>query len=269
MRQFAGALLLIGTLSMPAVAQQSNDQAAAVPSAAPKPVTLTTGADFPTAYVFRGIMQEDEGFIAQPPLDFGLTLGHGVTVNIGKWDSLHSADTGTHYESDYYAAVTFTAGKLKPGVLFTSYTSPNERFGTVKELAAVVAYDDSGSRFPLSPRAMVAFEIDGQADGGTSEGTYLELGIRPGLAVAPRLTLAVPVKLGISLSDYYEGPTGSNRFGYLDAGLIASVPLVSGSGGTLEAHGGVDLLFLGDNVKLLNGGDRVKPVGVFGIGFTY
>lgn len=251
------------------MAQESTAQGAVASAAQPKRVTVTTGVDFPTSYVFRGILQEDEGFIAQPPVDFGLTLGRGISMNLGKWDSLHTADTGTYYESDYYAAVTFTAGKLKPGVLFTSYTSPNERFGTVTELAGVLAYDDSGSRFPLSPKAIVAFELDGQADGGAKQGTYLEFGIRPGVALAPSVTLAIPVKLGISLSNYYEGATGSNRFGYLDAGLIASVPIISGRGGTLEAHGGIDFLFFGDNLKLLNRDDGVKPLGVFGIGFTY
>ena len=70
-------------------------------------------------------------------------------------------------------------GKWKPGALFTSYTSPNDAFNTVNELAAVLAYDDSASAFPLSPKVVLAFELSGQADGGTDQGTYLELGVRP------------------------------------------------------------------------------------------
>jgi hypothetical protein len=268
MRQIAGSLVILGMMSAPLAAQE-NTATGAASAASVDRVTVTTGIDFPTAYVFRGILQEDGGFIAQPPIDLGVTLNGGVSMNFGKWESLHTAETGTYYESDYYAAVTFTAGRFKPGVMFTSYTSPNEKFSTVSELAAVLAYDDRGSAFPLSPKAIIAFELDGQADGGAEQGTYLELGIRPGLSVAPRLTLAVPVKVGISLKDYYEGASGSNRFGYFDAGLIASVPIVSGRGGTLEVHGGVDVLFFGENLKMVNHGDGVKPVGVFGLGFTY
>ena len=35
---------------------------------------------------------------------------------------------------------------------------------------------------------------------------------------------------------------------------------MSGKGGTLEAHGGVDFMWLGDNMKLLNDDDGFKPV---------
>jgi hypothetical protein len=94
------------------------------------------------------------------------------------------------------------------------------------------------------------------------------LGIRPSVKVNKKLSLAIPVKAGLSLKDYYEGPTGSNKFGYLDTGLIASVPFTSGKT-SWDVHGGVDILSFGDNLKLLNHGDRVKPVASIGLGFTY
>jgi hypothetical protein len=245
------------------------------PEAAPaKRVTVTTGFDVATAYMFRGVYQEDRGTIAPAYFDLGVALDRGVTVNFGNWSSLHSGPSGhgghgnAWYESDYYGSVTFTFGRLKPGALFTSYTSPNDVFNTVHELAGVLAYDDSGSRFPVSPKAIVGFELHNQADGGSGRGTYLELGIKPALKAAPRLTVYVPVKVGLSLKDYYEGPTGSNTFGYFDTGVIASVPL-SFLGASWEAHGGVDFLWLGDNMTLLNSGDGFKPVGVIGVSFTY
>ena len=34
-------------------------------------------------------------------------------------------------------------------------------------------------------------------------------------------------------------------------------------------HGGVDFLWLGDNMKLLNGGDGVKPVSTIGFSVIY
>ena len=45
---------------------------------------------------------------------------------------------------------------------FTAYTSPNGSFRTVKELAFKVAH---ASKF--APYGLVAFELSGQADGGS------------------------------------------------------------------------------------------------------
>lgn len=266
---------------VPAAPEQS-----AAEEPAPKRVTMTAGFDFASAYVFRGIYQEDHGVIVPPFVDVGVALYEGdgalkaISVNAGNWNSLHSGPSGhsghgnAWYEADYYGSVTFTLGRWKPGALFTSYTSPNDVFGTVHELAAVLTYDDSASAFPLSPKATLAFELHGQADAGTNSGTYLELGIRPVLKVidAARypLSVAIPVKLGLSVKDYYEGPTGSNRFGYFDTGLVASVPLAFMPTKTVwEVHGGVDLLWFGDNLQLLNKGDGVKPVGIVGVSVTY
>jgi hypothetical protein len=244
---------------------------AAEASTASKRLTVTTGVDFTSAYLFRGIPQHSGGTIAQPYADLGIALGNGITADVGGWNSIHSTATaGNWYESDYYGSLTFTAGKLKPGVLYTSYTSPADSFATVKELAGVVAYDDSKSPFPLSPKVVLAFELgSGEADGGVNKGTYLELGVRPTVKLAPKVTLAIPVKTGLSVNHYYEGPAGDNRFGYLDTGLQLSVPVITGKGGTLEAHGGVDFYRLGDNLKLLNDGDAFKPVGLVGFTFTY
>jgi hypothetical protein len=290
MRTTVSSLLVLGMMStttaaqapQPAVAttaasaaatttaSAAADQAAA-PADSPKRITVTVGFDVLTAYVFRGIHQESEGFAAQPPLDVGIALGKGITANFGNWYSLHSGPSGNFYESDTSGSVTFTAGKLKPGVLFTSYTSPNDRFRTVHELAAVVAVDDSASPLPLSPKATLAFELDGQADGGSAKGTYLELAVRPSIKLIDArspLSLAIPVRLGVSLKDYYEGPNGSETFGFFSSGLVASVPVTTRNV-TWDFHGGVDLLWFGDNMKVLNRDDGFKPVGVIGITLIY
>ncbi len=171
-------------------------------------------------------MQESGGAIGQPYADIAVAMKHGITADVGTWNSIHStANVGNWYESDYFASVTFTAGKLKPGLLYTSYTSPADRFATVQELAGTLVFDDSKSSFPLSPKVVLAFELaDGQADGGENKGTYLELGVKPALKLAPKATLYIPVKTGLSVNHYYEGPTGDNTFGYFDLGGQLSVP---------------------------------------------
>jgi hypothetical protein len=275
-----GSMLVAALVSVPASAQTTGTPppkpTPAVPPPAPeppapaKPWTLTAGVDFASAYMFRGIFQQSGGAIVQPSVDLGMTLAPGVTANVGTWNSIHSKTISGLYESDFYGSVTFTVGKLHPGLLYTSYTSPNNSFTTVNEIAGVLSFDDSASKVPFSPKIILAFELGpGQADGGTKKGTYLELGVRPAVKVAPKLTLAVPVKLGMSVRNYYEGPVKDNTFGYLDIGLQGSVPVVSGKSGSLEAHAGVDFLTLGDSMKALNFGDRVKPVVMAGVTFTY
>ena len=229
-------------------ADQATAQApapAAAPAPPPKRATLTTGIDFPTAYMFRGIFQEDEGFITQPFVDLGIALysGNGdlkaVSANVGNWDSIHSGPSGSEVNDNAW-------------------------------LAAVLAYDDSGGRFALSPKVILAFELSGQADAGDHKGTYLELGIRPGIKLGKTpATLSIPVKLGLSVHDYYELPEGSDTFGYFDTGFIAGVPLPIKGKVAWEVHGGVDLLWFGNNLTLRNHDDGFKAVGSFGFSITY
>jgi hypothetical protein len=247
-------------------------QAAPAPS---KPFTLTAGADVATAYLFRGIFQEDDGFILQPYVDFGFDAAENLAVNVGSWNSLHSGPSGSDgfdnawYETDFYASATYSAGKFSPGLLFTSYNSPNDAFNTVNELAGVFTYDDSDRPIALAPKAVLAFELSGQADGGDNVGVYLELGVRPTFETGTPVSISVPAKLGLSLKDYYEGVNGSDTFGYFTTGVSASVALPSSTAVSWELHGGVDLYWLGDNMKFLNGDDGFKPVGLVGFTLSY
>lgn len=217
------------------------------PAEPEKPWTLTVGADIPSDYFFRGFALETEGFIFQPYVDLGLTVSDYVSLNIGFWNSLHSAEaTSTYFEADPYLGATFTAGKWSPSVLYTAYTSPNDSFSTIHELAFGIAYDT-----PLAPSATLAVELNNDGH------TYLGLGIEPGIPLENEaVSLSVPVNLGFSLKDYY-----TEAFGYFSAGLAAGVDVGSG----FELHGSFSVLFLGDALKYDDG--TVKPV--FSIGFSY
>jgi hypothetical protein len=255
-----------------------------------KKVTVTVGADAPflTGYVFRGIVQEANPKVTfQPYVDVGVAVNERTSVNVGTWNSFHSGSNSeapydnAFYESDLYASVTFTAGKWKPGVLYTLYTSPNGGYdgvGTdgsigVSELAFFTTYDDSANRVPLAPRVVAAFELtDTQADFGANQGVYLELGVSPAVKTTGEtpLTFSVPVKLGLSLKDYFEAAGEDNTFGYFQAGGKVSVPLSFLRRGSWEAHAGVDVFVFGENRKVQQQDDdepkSVKPV--FNIGFS-
>lgn len=304
-RMRAVALAIVGLLVMAPSSARGQEQAAQPPAASEQaatqaPVTvetavepnsghvaLTAGFDVTSAYFFRGIRQDEKGFIAWPAGDLGITLHEGegalksAAVNLGIWNSLHSGPTGSDgpseklwYESDFYAGLTLGFNAVSVGATYTAYTSPNDSFGTVKELGVKVAIDDSAAlgAYAMAPYALVAFELDGQADGGDNEGTYLELGVGPGFDVVPdRLTLSFPVKVGLSLSDYYEGVDGDSTFGHLDVGAAASVPLtfIPSSYAAWTLRAGVSWLTLGDSMKALNDGKGSKVLGYFGVGMSY
>jgi hypothetical protein len=255
---------------------QAAPQASAAPAEPARvKATVTAGVDFPTLYFFRGIRQEaDADLTAQPWADVAIAGSGPVSVNVGTWNSLHSGtnqdagDGNAWYESDIYGQVTFAAGKFKPALLYTAYTSPADVYRTVSELAGVLTYDDSAMGVPLSPKVIVAFELsDAQADGGASKGVYLELGVKPAFKVAPKLTINIPAKLGLSLKDYYESPlTGDDSaFGYFDIGAQASVPLTA----MIEVHGGVDVYAFGSTLKLFNDDKASRAVGTVGLSFTF
>jgi hypothetical protein len=318
MRQIACGLLVAGLIATTATAQaqelgsasfltqarvvaatlatSSTTARVQAPAAAPKKVTVVTGADMPlmTGYVFRGIVQEfDPGFTFQPYVDVGVAASDTVTVNFGTWNSFHSGSNSedpydsSFYESDLYASATFLVGKWKPGVLYTLYTSPSGGYDSVgddgsigvSELAFSASYDDSGSSVPMSPKVVLAFELtDTQADFGDNKGVYLELGVRPTFKSSADsiVTFAVPVKFGFSLNDYYEsvdpntGDLKDNGFGYFQFGANVSVPISAIKAGAWEVHSGFDFYVLPDRRKVQQDGDD-EPTGfkpVFNIVFS-
>jgi hypothetical protein len=281
---------LVACLATPAAAQDADD-----PN--PGAITISGAIDFTNAYMFRGIRQDDEGLITWPYFDLGLALYSGdgglksVGVNLGTWNSLHTGPTGSDgpsgklwYESDFYATLGLGfGGGVSLGTTYTAYTSPNNMFSTVKEIAFKVAVDDSGAlgKAAVKPYVLFAFEFDtdtglGQADAGAEAGRYIEIGAAPSIS-GGGVSLAVPIKLGLSASNYYEHPlTGEDsKFGYFSLAGIVTVPL----GGTTKLgswniHGGVEWQRLGDTTKYINrdsdGEEQAnKVIGSVGIGFSY
>lgn len=253
-------------------------------------INLSASFDFANAYMFRGLRQDDTRLIMWPSTDAGIRLhsdrngSPDAVLHVGSWNSLHTGVTGSQgptgrlwYESDFYATLALT---VLPGVdlgtTYTAYTSPNSSFSTVKELSFKVAANDydAPAGVVLHPYGLVAFELDtapglGQADGGANSGTYLELGVAPGFADAP-FSITFPIKVGLSLKNYYELAGIDHRFGFLSLGAMASLPLARGTNyGTWNIHGGVEFLSLGDTPEAFNAGEQQKLVGSVGIGFSY
>ncbi len=232
--------------------------------------------------MFRGLVQESDSKLTLFPYgDLGIAFYSGegavksASVNFGVWNALLTGSSGLdgdtdklHYEEDFYATLNlgFARG-FSLGTTYTAYTSPNGMFGTVQELMFKVS-----KAHMLAPYGTIAFELDGQADGGSNEGVYLELGVAPSWPLAGgKVTFAVPVKFGFSLKDYYESGDEDHKFGYFQAGGLFTIPFTSATSkfGAWNFHGGVDVYAFGDTPKAFNNGDSGKVVASFGIGVVY
>jgi hypothetical protein len=273
--------------SAPAFAQEAKD-----PN--PGALTLTGSIDFVNQYMFRGFRQNSSGIAIWPAMDLGISAYSGegglksASINFGTWNSLHTGDTGQDgpsgklwYESDFYATLGLGfGGGTSFSTTYTAYTSPNNGFTTVKEIMFKFAVDDSGKlgKAAVKPYIAVAREFDaepgrGQADGGENAGTYVEIGFAPGYS-ASKASIAFPIKVGLSGSNYYElaTPTGfeDNTFGYFSIAGIVTVPLGGTSSfGAWNIHGGVEYQKLGTTTEFFNGGESNQVIGSFGIGFSY
>ena len=83
--------------------------------------------------------------------------------------------------------------------------------------------------------------------------------------------MAVPVKVGFSLSNYYELRWRRQQVRLLQycrhrrrcrSGRTTNF-------GAWNIHGGVEFQALGDTTKFFNGGDGSQVIGSIGIGFSY
>lgn len=270
------AAVLILTTPAPAAAQNSPNTGA---------LKLTAGLDFPSVYVFRGIVQEtDPALTMFPYADLGWTLASGngsvksVGVNVGTWHSLQTGSSGSdgpsgrlHYEEDFYGTFSLGfGGGMSLAATFTAYTSPNNMFNSVTELSARVAKTGR-----IAPYGLVAFEFGGddagQADGGEKKGRYGEFGVAPAFALGQRLTLTVPTRIGLSLGNYYELGGEDHAFGFFAAGGLLTLPLTSTASrfGAWNVRGGVDFYTFGDTTEAFNEGESSKIVFGAGLNFSY
>jgi hypothetical protein len=266
----------------------------------PGAITLTGGFDVPSLYYFRGIRQETDPKPVGtywPFADVGIALMSGdgaiktVGLNVGVWNSLHLGSSGgdgptehLHYEEDFYTTLNLGfGGGVGLGISYMALTSPNNLFNTTHEFQVKVSSFVPGAG-KWAPYAFLAMELseDGSADligaPGNKKGTYLELGAGPSWALgSSKATFTVPLKVGLSLKDYYEIAVGGddNKFGFFDIGGLVTIPLpVAGKFGSWNVHAGGDYLRLGETTGNLNidtDGNISKNAGtfVFGIGLSY
>ena len=255
-------------------------------------VSFSFGNDFTTAYFFRGILQERDGFITQPygEINFNLYSDEegpltGITLLGGMWNSVHSERTlsdgdgpDNWYEADLYAGMKFTLlGKVDLKGVYIAYTYPNGAFPTVQELDLTVALNDSEwlGAFAMYPSFTWAWEMDNTALGDDS-GRYLEFNARPAFTIVESdtypVTLAFPLQVGLSAGNYYEiGLDTDQTFGFFKGGAVLSVPLafIPSDYWSWSVSGGASIYAFGNNLKQINEDDTPWVVGTWSLNWTY
>jgi hypothetical protein len=246
--------------------------------------------DFTNAYFFRGILNERDDFIFQPWAELYLNLYSSetgpirdLTIGFGVWNSVHENKTlATRspkelYETDWYPLVTvgFPAG-ITYSTYYYFYTSPNGAWNTVQEWNHKIAWDDSEvlGRFSLSPYVNVAIET-ARTSLGNNKGVGVQVGVEPTLYEFENesypLALTFPVEVGMSADDYYENGGDDDAFGYVNAGITASLPLtfIHESYGSWSLGLKGKVYYFGDNLAGVNNGNEVygTVLGSFGVEF--
>lgn len=262
-----GAVLLVLVDARPGDAQTGSTSNAGA-------LTLSATFDVPSVYVFRGFVQEREPTVTlTPAADASIAFG-SARVHLGTWHALLGGSSGEngptgrlHYEERFSAGVTMPVSGMAVDATYTSYSGP----GFILEPRHEVAVRFDLRRWWRS-YALVAVELDGAADDvDDGSGTYFEVGAMPDVPLgAGGARFGVPVRVGLSLNNYYQAFGDDSRFGYFNVGGLVTLPLARGGPrGSWDLHGGVELYLLGDGPKATNLGKAEKAVAHVGLAFWY
>jgi hypothetical protein len=260
-------------------------------------VTLGLGADWASAYYFRGIANvQNVGNNVQPYAEVGLKLLEDVgpltslTISPGIWNNFQYGDEGRlvdpndpkfWFEADLYAKLTATWWEVfTTGVTYTHYTSPNDSFSTYADVGLSFGLNDAKwlGDFALNPSLLFAFETKGEAlasDDG-NKGIYMGIGLAPAYTFfadsATPLNVSAPITLGFSLSDYYTVDGKNQTFGYFSGGPLFTAPLkfIPAEYGNWSLRAGVQFLVLNSNLERINTNEgSFVPIGNIGLALTY
>lgn len=224
---------------------------------------------FPTSYVFRGYVIEEDHLLVQPELtlSYGMEVGDFVvTPWFNAW--FNFTDAPAPGEPEWANEVDLTLGAdielpfdLTLGVSYIWYNSPANAFDDIHEVGLTLSHSDI-----LNPSFGIYREISNQ---NGDENTYIELGVTPGFDVPniDQLRLDFPVLLGLSPDEYYTDSGGDGEvFGYVSAGVAATWSFTE----NLSVIAGADYIqMLADSVEESNDGDEQQFVGHLTFGFSY
>lgn len=285
----AASIAAVPTLSLAGSEMKESKEVKQVVEAAKESwITGDLGVTVVSEYISRGLVLENEGFIAQPYLDiyFKLYEGDGfinkVSFALGLWSSLHSHEqppgggtTDAWYEFDYTLGLSVQFAKRFTGTLsYFEFDSPADAFNTARSVNFNLAFDDTDflGAFALHPHVAVLWEIPAPGFAGLDEdGFYYEVGIAPSHTYGA-LTVTVPVNVGFGSNGFYAG----DAYGYTSAGINLSTPLsfIPEKWGAWTVSAGYTYFNLGDNLQAFSkatqgDGDSNQHVFSGSVGLTF
>jgi hypothetical protein len=276
--------IAVAAIVLPSSLYAGTESKAVVETPAKSALSGDLGVNFVSEYITHGVMQENQGVIAQPYADLYYALYEGdgavnkVSLNLGVWSSLHSRHPGNEsntpgwYEFDYTIGVAVTF--CKDFTLTTSYLefdSPSSSFDLSRNLNFNLAYDDTSllGAFALHPHVAYLRELGyGAAGTGNGQGNYYEIGIAPVIPTGCCVTLTVPVTAGFGSNRFYAQ---NKTFGYASAGLNAAVPIacIPAKYGTWTFNAGATYVYLADQNADYSGVDNNRFVFNGGVGVAF
>jgi hypothetical protein len=194
-------------------------------------------------YIYHGYVAEDRGPVVQPYLylEGQFYTGTGwlssASVVLSIFNSLQFHHEGirtqnemlrTWYEAQFEPGVSLVfAEALTLSARYVRLESPNGAFVAGNAVTIELELDDERwlGAFALHPRFLWFTPITYESDPEGEKGHYFEAGITPGVTIAKNsaypISLSFPVTIGFGDQHYFLG----ERFGFVSAGVTASVPL--------------------------------------------
>jgi hypothetical protein len=269
-------VLAVGVAAVPSLSQAGTAAKEAKPvveQVKESCITGDIGMNVVSQYVSRGLIFENQGFIAQPYADlyFKLYEGEGflnkVSLNLGIWNSFQSrhtdaglvsgagtSSTRSWYEFDFTAGVSFTFAKnftFTPS--YYTFLSPNDGFATFQGINLALGYDTTDLiGFNIAPKVQVLFELENKAGNGADEGIYYEIGLAPSFPIGDTgFTVTVPLTAGFGSNNFYAGNDG---FGFFSGGVTLGYALkfIPECYGSWSVNAGYTYYYLGSSLSDFN-----------------
>lgn len=219
------------------------------------------GFDIVSGYMFRGQML-DSNLAYQPslglsvPFDAGFLGLDGAAVKLNTTQSFNqNAPINGWFRSEVDIGVSLTKGMFTVTPSYQFFYSPNSSFESSQGFNVRV---DAKDQFGINPYVSAFLGVNGNANNGSSSGSYYEFGVSPSRKIG-RTTVNVPVAVGLGAGGYYKN---NDSYGYTKVGLNTSTELAS----NLTLNAGVNYWNTGDS---LNSGKSSYVTTSVGLGWSF
>jgi hypothetical protein len=249
MKKIAGVIAIVAAVCMSSVSAKAGD------------VAVTSGVDFYSAYVWRG-MTFNDGFVAQPNINIaksGVNLNVWGNVDLSDYDG--ALESGEMSEVDVTLNYGFSLGKVSTTVGYIEYLYPTTESGGIPGTREV--YLSLG--LPLF--AGLSTALDTYYDFDELEEYYSKLSFSYGLGINDKTTLTA----GASAAYAGDAYCGDGEAGFYDYTLSLKLGYAANDNWSISCGlTFVDAIDSDNLMDVKNGGlHDVSTWGGISIGYTF